>query len=80
MDSQHFSKGEDQAFKSIDWSTVNNSKTNEAPKGSAKNIVFIGDSRTEEISRIVQSEATFIFKSGEGYDWRNKSNNLAWSK
>ena len=73
MDSQHFSKGEDQAFKSIDWSTVNNSKTNEAPKGSAKNIVFIGDSRTEEISRIVQSEATFIFKSGEGYDWMKNS-------
>ena len=69
MDSQHFSKGEDQAFKSIDWSTVNNSKTNEAPKGSAKNIIFLGDSRTEGIRDDVQSDATFICKTGEGYDW-----------
>ena len=69
MDSQHFSKGEDQAFKSIDWSTVNNSKTNEAPKGSAKNIIFLGDSRTEGIRDDVQSDATFICKESTGYDW-----------
>ena len=74
LDSQHFDKQDTSNVKRIDYTALSsgpNGGTQNTTNNSnnTSNIIFIGDSRTEDIERYVSSDATFICKVGEGYNW-----------
>ena len=74
LDSQHFQKLDVSNVKTIDWNSVNNKSSGSkssstTTSGSESDIIFIGDSRTEDLKGYVNSSATFIYKVGEGYSW-----------
>ncbi len=74
LDSQHFQKLDTSNVKVINRGTINTntpSSTASSNSNSTKDIILIGDSRTQAIAEYsgISSDATFIYASGEGYNW-----------
>ena len=74
LDSQHFDKQDTSNVKRIDYAALSSGQngqqgTTNSASNDTRNILFIGDSRTEEIERTIPSDADFICKVGEGYNW-----------
>lgn len=73
LDSQHFQKLDVSNVKTIDWNSINNKSavsSNKTSGGSEKDIILIGDSRTQAFTEQgIKSDITFICESGVGYNW-----------